>query len=371
MLTATSLNVDLTSHHNAATPPLSAVSGQPSRVDKDTYWHIWHMHQAEFYHLCLGWTGGNEADAQDALSQGKLKGWAKWQELSGTITSLAAWLSRLLHNICMDLHRERQKYIDTEVETAHARIEATATHRDAGMMHAYSSPESILLRRETWHYVQRALAALPTSLREPCRLRFFQDCSYPDIAQQMGLSEANVRMRIMKARALLRRKFDDYQQGRREEDRPGADTHEIGTWLTREHDASESVASPSTATCKSPNADLPQTPGRRQQRLRTLRTYVRQHPGSWKRQLELAELLSAEQCWDEAIAAYRQVLAKQPQRADIRRQLDRLLRQTSDYKEAVSFDIDRVAMGLAADSGYHAFSKVDKFTRRPANRLFH
>jgi len=53
--------------------------------------------------------GGNPIDAEDALSRAMLKAWEKVQQFAGEIANLKAWLTRLTHNLCVDIHRERSR----------------------------------------------------------------------------------------------------------------------------------------------------------------------------------------------------------------------------------------------------------------------
>lgn len=47
---------------------------------------------------------GNRTEAEDALSRAKLKAWEKMQKLAQKIVNLKAWLTRLTHNFCIDIH---------------------------------------------------------------------------------------------------------------------------------------------------------------------------------------------------------------------------------------------------------------------------
>jgi len=58
--------------------------------------------------------------------------------------------------------------------------------------------------------IRRAIANLPTRLRETFILHFYQELSYPEIAQQQEISYQNVCKRISQARKILREELRGY-----------------------------------------------------------------------------------------------------------------------------------------------------------------
>ena len=80
--------------------------------DKDSgkkFWHQWQQYQDYLYRCCLKWMGGNLTDAEDALSRAMLKAWEKVQKYAEEIANFKACLTRLTHNLCVDIHRERDR----------------------------------------------------------------------------------------------------------------------------------------------------------------------------------------------------------------------------------------------------------------------
>jgi tetratricopeptide (TPR) repeat protein len=76
-------------------------------------------------------------------------------------------------------------------------------------------------------------------------------------------------------------------------------------------------------------------PTRQQSKLKTLSQYIQRHPQGWKKHLELAELLYATGCWDNAVEEYRQVLICQPQLFEVRLKLGKILQLMERETEAV------------------------------------
>lgn len=137
-------------------------------------------------------------DAEDALSRAMLKAFEKLPAYAKEIASLKAWLARLTHNVCIDIHRDRARRESgvESIEAADAPIVATESDSE--------SPESAVARREQSARLLRALKDLPPRLREPFILRFLHDLEYTDIAALLNLTPSNVRKRIQQAREKLR-----------------------------------------------------------------------------------------------------------------------------------------------------------------------
>ena len=166
--------------------------------DSRAFWDIWQQYQNDFFsRYSLRWMGNNREDAEDALSEASLKAWQRLQAADQEITNIKGWLSRLLHNHCIDSRRAQKRRVST-VQLVDD-IDAVATTGAAVL----ESVEDTVLRHEMHLYIQQAIDNLPPRLREPSRLRFFHDMSYRDIAAHLNLSADNVRKRLQQARTLL------------------------------------------------------------------------------------------------------------------------------------------------------------------------
>ena len=173
---------------------LSGLSG--SHTD---FWQLWEQYQDDFYSRCLKWMRGNIHDAEDLLNQAMLKAWNLWSDYAGKITNPKAWLTRLIHNLSVDIYRQRQR--ETQIT------------EDAAVSSRLESTESKLLRRELGTYLQHRISSLPSRLRDPFILRCCQHKSYKDIAKQLTLSEDNVWKRVQQARTILQNQLNKYLLG--------------------------------------------------------------------------------------------------------------------------------------------------------------
>ena len=67
-----------------------------------------------------------------------------------------------------------------------------------------SSQVELITARQELSRLVRAIDRLPEGHRDVLRLAFIDGCSYPEIAERLDISEANVKTRVNRARARLR-----------------------------------------------------------------------------------------------------------------------------------------------------------------------
>jgi RNA polymerase sigma factor (sigma-70 family) len=169
------------------------------------FWRLWEQYRPELYRCCLRWMGGDPHEAQAALSSVALKVVAVLSSQVEGITDPRAWLRCLTYHLCMDLHREHCRY--AQILTRLADLEVI--NSDAGARGS-EQPERVLLRQELGAQLQRAIAHLPLSLREPLLLRVVEGLPYRAIAAQLALTPANVRKRVQQARTRMRTELHAY-----------------------------------------------------------------------------------------------------------------------------------------------------------------
>ncbi len=178
------------------------------------FWLLWQKHQNYLYRRCLRWMGGNPTEAEDALSRAMLKAWEKVQEYAGKITNLKSWLTRLTHNLCMDIHRQRSRSAN--------RVEDIEAIGDSlVLVCSEDTPQIILEIEEKNIQIHRAIEKLPSRLRQTFILHFYQELSYQEIAQLQEISYDNVCKRISQGRKILRKELRRYfiEEDKKENDK--------------------------------------------------------------------------------------------------------------------------------------------------------
>jgi len=337
----------------------AAVAEDQTRLQRLTqgestaFWELWTQYCSEgFEHYSLHWMRGNRADAEDALSSSSIKACQHLMQTPQNIVCMKSWLTRLLHNHCIDARKARQKQAQDVGDTTHLLDITSPTPQGASI---HTSAEDTLLQLELGAHIRQAFNMLPPRLREPSLLRFVHHMSHRDIAAQLRLRPDAVRKRIQQARPLLQQELSAYLTG---EPHVAGAKPDFTAYMTDLQGAEpeplshvdvvpELPTGAPIATCTfrislANGAEqqlylmLDHKPTRQQQKVNSLRKYVQKHPEGWKKHRDLADLLYTMGQWQEALAAYRQVLGKQPDNVAVWLRLGEMLHTLSRGEEAIA-----------------------------------
>lgn len=184
---------------NEALGEEAAIEAEAKLAAEQQFWELWLTHQDQLRKQCMHMMSGNLADAEDALSSAMLRASQKFVEYSGSIMNEKAWLSKLVHNVCIDQYRQRKRTYYQALEG-----EATEQVEEAMFSGPQPSPEEVALGREQVATLEACLEKLSNNLRVPLMLRCVEGWSYPDIAEELDLRADTVRKRVQLARDFLR-----------------------------------------------------------------------------------------------------------------------------------------------------------------------
>lgn len=134
---------------------------------------------------------GDPVAAEDAVQDAFLRAFRNIERFDGDY-HLDAWLHRIVTNTCHDIGRRRGR--DTRL------FDRACTEVDVEVAPADEAFDA--MPREQ---VTEALDSLPESYREVLMLRFVDELSYSDVAEQAGITEQNARARVSRGRNMLKR----------------------------------------------------------------------------------------------------------------------------------------------------------------------
>jgi RNA polymerase sigma-70 factor (ECF subfamily) len=169
--------------------------------DDAAFWALWEQYQRHLYAVCLRQMNGAHFDAADAVSRAMLVAQSKLPSYAAHIENLEAWLTRLTCNVCLDMHRERQRALQGRVS-----LDESVAVEDPALSCGHS-PEDDYLACEVRKIIAVAINELPTALRDAAHLRFVQETSYPMMARTLSITVENARKRVQQARAILRQRI--------------------------------------------------------------------------------------------------------------------------------------------------------------------
>lgn len=150
---------------------------------------------------------GDEQDAEDVLQETYIKALRALPNFEGR-SSLSTWLYRIAVNEALMLARKRKPQ-EVSVEDS-APFDAEAESEGMEIVDFCCLPESELLSSESRQFLDRAVRSLPEGLRVVFVMRELEGLSIQDTAEALGISESNVKTRLLRARLRLRQELSVY-----------------------------------------------------------------------------------------------------------------------------------------------------------------
>ena len=157
----------------------------------------------------------SRADAEDVVQEtwlGALHGVARFEHRS----SLRTWLYRILKNRARTSGARLARMVTfTDLEAAAPggdSLRDVATDA-AAEVHRVPAPERDLIARELGERIQRAIATLPVRQREVVTMRDVEGRSAREVRELLGLTDANQRVLLHRARTRIRDQLSDDDGG--------------------------------------------------------------------------------------------------------------------------------------------------------------
>ncbi len=161
--------------------------------DKDAFKTLYSRYASPVMAYCLKAMPSREA-AEDVFQTVMTNVFAKKHQFSQGV--FAAWLFTIARNQCLKEHKRRRSNADLDA-VAEVVDEFDTTGHD------------FLMQQE----LHRAIELLPEDFREPLRLRFFFECSYREISQELDISESLAKVRVFRAKNMLKKRLEKHVVG--------------------------------------------------------------------------------------------------------------------------------------------------------------
>jgi RNA polymerase sigma-70 factor (ECF subfamily) len=180
----------------------AALMAGAARGDIGAFEQLVERHQA----LVIGTVGrmlGNNSDAEDVAQQVFVRVWKSAERYRPT-AKFTTWLLTITRNLVFNEARRRKRH-PGDLLDVHEGEEALALVDSAGRV-----PDEQLLEAELQREIDRAILALPEKQRMAVVLRRYEDKSYEEIGEVLGLSIAAVKSLLFRARTELRTTLSRY-----------------------------------------------------------------------------------------------------------------------------------------------------------------
>ena len=143
---------------------------------------------------------GDDEDAQDAVQEAYLNAYRSLRQFEGR-AKFSTWLTRIAVNEALARLRINKKFVE---------LEAISSGEEKDMATSNLNPEEEANRRALGRVLESAIDRLPESYRSVFMLREVEGMSTTETADCLDMSEDAVKVRLHRARALMRKEI--YQQ---------------------------------------------------------------------------------------------------------------------------------------------------------------
>jgi RNA polymerase sigma-70 factor (ECF subfamily) len=172
--------------------------------DGDAFGEVVRRWERKIYALAYGITGSVE-EARDAAQETFISAYRNLQGFRGE-AKVSSWLHRIAVNQCISRQRRARVRAETGLED-----EEKAPALRLFAEGAAGSPAHAAESRQRAEAVRRAVAALPRELREVVLLKEFEELTFQEIADALGVPLSTVKGRLYTALRQLRLRLERFE----------------------------------------------------------------------------------------------------------------------------------------------------------------
>lgn len=171
--------------------------------DKNAYRLLIDRHKDAVYSTALRFTR-DPSTAEEVTQETFVKAWKYLDRFEGR-SKFSTWLISIAVNKAKDMIKDKHRIVNT------ANVD-TGDETPFSQSHQMEGPEEALMNDELGLQLQRLIDALPALYREAFILRHVELLSYEEISGMSKISIEAVKMRVFRAREILKKQF--YKEGR-------------------------------------------------------------------------------------------------------------------------------------------------------------
>jgi RNA polymerase sigma-70 factor (ECF subfamily) len=171
--------------------PDSEIISRVLAGERDHYALLIKKYNSRLYRVCMSILG-EDAEAEDAMQVSYIRAFENLEKFESR-SSFSTWLTRILINECL-LRLKKKKRTSFMRDKLENNDSVTST----------VTPLNRLLQSEMKQVLENAIAGLPEKYRVVFVMREIEDMNVAETRECLGLSEANVKVRLNRAKALLR-----------------------------------------------------------------------------------------------------------------------------------------------------------------------
>jgi len=184
-------------------------------------------HERRIYGLARRITGSDQ-DAEDVTQQtflGAIQNLIRFKE----VASFSTWITAIAANAALKILRKRYGLPTASLDEATEPDEGGHVPHPEYIADWRETPDRLAQRAEIHQLLDSAIAELSPTHRAVFLLRDVEDLSVRDTAKVLGISEANVKVRLLRARMQLRERLTRIFGDEERRYKPGNHAHNLAS----------------------------------------------------------------------------------------------------------------------------------------------
>lgn len=169
--------------------------------EKELYSILIRRYNQRLYRVAMSIVN-DDAEVEDVMQVAYISAWENLGKFAFH-SSFSTWLTRILINESLLRLKKRGKYINMEEET----LDRETYHYQKTEV---QTPDAKMLNSELNTALEQAIRALPEKYRMVFVMRELEDLSVAETKACLDISEANVKVRLNRAKAILKKSLSSY-----------------------------------------------------------------------------------------------------------------------------------------------------------------
>jgi RNA polymerase sigma factor (sigma-70 family) len=161
------------------------------------YADLMHRYKDSIYFMVLKMVN-NKEDANDLTVETFAKAFEKLDKYQPEY-AFSTWLFRVATNNCIDFIRKKK----LNTQSIHGMMDEDGDEKPLQIKSDVLNPEESSIKKQQTEELKLLIESLPIRYRNLITLRYFDELSYEEIAQQLDLPLGTVKAQLFRARYLL------------------------------------------------------------------------------------------------------------------------------------------------------------------------
>jgi len=165
--------------------------------NQKAYADLMHRYKDSIYFMVLKMVN-NKEDANDLTVETFAKAFEKLDKYQPDY-AFSTWLFRVATNNCIDFIRKKK----LNTQSIHGMMDDDGDEKPLQIKSDVLNPEESSIKKQQTEELKLLIESLPIRYRNLITLRYFDELSYEEIAQQLDLPLGTVKAQLFRARYLL------------------------------------------------------------------------------------------------------------------------------------------------------------------------